>query len=54
MGHLAEECEKAGLISEYLHCPSAPDTYDGIIVPDLRLAVIDTTDLHYTIPITSV
>lgn len=53
MGTLAEECEKAGLISEYIHCPSAPDTYDGIIVPDLRLAVIDATDLHYTMPIIS-
>ncbi|NLT13067.1 MAG: hypothetical protein GXY05_01845 [Clostridiales bacterium] len=53
MAPLAEECEKTGLRLEYLHCPSAPDTYDGIIVPDLRLAVIDGTDLHYTMLITS-
>lgn len=53
MGPLAAECEKAGLKAEYLHCPSAPDTYDGIVIPALKLAVIDGTDLHYTKLITS-
>jgi hypothetical protein len=53
MRTIADECEKTGSIPEYLHCPSAPDTYDGIIVPELRLAVVDGTDLHYTKLITS-
>lgn len=53
MCNIAAECEKAGFQTEYLHCPSAPDTFDGIIVPELRLAVIDGTDLHYTKLITS-
>lgn len=53
MSPLAGKCKKAGLSAEYLHCPSAPETYDGIIVPDLKLAVIDGTDLHYTRLITS-
>lgn len=44
---LAAECESTGFALEYLHCPSAPETYDGVIVPDLKLAVIDGTDLHY-------
>jgi hypothetical protein len=54
MSPIAAECQKAGLRAEYLHCPSAPDTYDGIILPELKLAVIDGTDLHYTKLITSV
>ena len=29
MSHLAAACEKTGRPAEYLHCPSAPDTYDG-------------------------
>lgn len=41
-------CEKSDYILEYLHCPSAPDLYDGIIVPALNLAIVDGTDLHDT------
>lgn len=48
MHALASACEATGFPLEYLHCPSAPDTYDGLIIPALRLAVIDGTDLHYT------
>jgi hypothetical protein len=47
MSLIAEECKNSGLKTEYLHCPSSPDALDGIIVPDLKLAVIDGTDLHY-------
>lgn len=47
MSLIADECQKAGLLLEYLHCPSSPDTYDGIIIPELKLMVIDKTDLHY-------
>lgn len=50
MPSIAAECEKSGFAPEYLHCPSAPETYDGIIVPELNLAVIDGTDLHYAKP----
>lgn len=50
---MAAECEKTGCQLEYLHCPTAPDTYDGIIIPEKKLAVIDGTDLHYTKLITS-
>ena len=46
--YIAGECENAGVPLEYLHCPSAPETYDGIIVPARRLAVVDGADLHYT------
>ena len=53
MAALAGTGEKTGLPLEYLHCPSAPDTLDGFIIPELRLAVIDGTDLHYTKHITS-
>jgi hypothetical protein len=53
MPMLAEACEKAGFQLEYLHCPSAPGSYDGIIVPALGLAVADGTDLHYTKHLTS-
>jgi hypothetical protein len=53
MQTLAEECEKTGFSLEYLHCPTAPGTYDGIIIPGKKLAVIDGTDLHYTKRITS-
>ncbi len=53
MTFLAAECEKTGRRLEYLHCPTAPNTYDGIILPEKKLAVIDGTDLHYKNPITS-
>ncbi len=47
MSLIADECQKTGLKHECIHCPSSPDTYDGLVVPDLKLAVIDSTDLHY-------
>jgi len=47
MSLIAEECRNSGLKTEYLHCPSSPDALDGVIVPDLKLAVIDGTGLHY-------
>ncbi len=53
MKTIAAHCEEAGTLLEYLHCPSAPDTYDGIIVPEYSLAIVDGTDLHYTKLITS-
>lgn len=48
MNIAAALCEKSGLVLEYLHCPSAPDLYDGIIIPALKLAIVDGTDLHDT------
>ncbi|NMA37727.1 MAG: hypothetical protein GX942_05425 [Papillibacter sp.] len=45
---IADECQKAGLIPEYLHCPSCPDACDGLIIPALKLAVLDGTDLHFS------
>lgn len=50
---IAAQCEKTGFVLEYLHCPSAPDSYDAIIIPELKLAIVDGTDLHYTKLITS-
>ncbi len=43
---IADVCAKSGSPPEYLHCPSAPGTYDGILLPGLGLAVLDGTDLH--------
>jgi hypothetical protein len=54
MPFIAGECERADLPAEFLHCPSAPESYDGIVIPQLRLAVVDGTDLHYTALITPV
>ena len=39
-------CDRSGLMSEKLHCPSAPDTLDGVILPQNRIAIIDGTDVH--------
>lgn len=48
MKEIAGACENTGYHIEYLHCPSAPDTYDGIIIPEIKRAIVDSTDLHYT------
>lgn len=53
MSFIADTCQKAGFIPEYLHCPSSPDAYDGLVIPELKLAVLDGTDLHYTRLITA-
>ncbi len=43
---IADVCVQSGFEAEYLHCPSAPETFDGIILPQISLAVLDGTDLH--------
>jgi len=48
MSLIADAFKKAEGMQEYLHCPSAPNSYDGLIYPELKSAVIDGTDLHYT------
>ncbi len=51
MKKLAEIGENRGVTVEYCPCSSDPDSLDGIIFPDLRVAVMDGTSPHTVDPI---
>lgn len=39
-----------GLLAEYIHCSSDPDSLDGVIIPCLSLAIVDGTTPHVIEP----
>ena len=43
---VAKRAEGAGYFVEYIYCSSDPTSLDGIVVPELRLAIIDGTPPH--------
>ena len=47
---IADACGKKGLDAEFIHCPSDPDSLDGILVPRLKFAVVDGTAPHVIEP----
>lgn len=47
---VSAECEKKGLGVEYIHCPFDPNTLDGIVIPDLKFAVVDGSAPHIVEP----
>lgn len=47
---VAAACENKGLELEYIHCPFDPNTLDGVIVPDLKYAIVDGTAPHCVEP----
>lgn len=51
MKKIASKVSDAGLDIDYLHCSSDPDSLDGIVVPNLRIAVIDGTAPHVIDPV---
>lgn len=42
-------CEK-GFDVEYMHCSSDPDSLDGVVFPDLNIAILDGTAPHIVDP----
>ncbi|MBO6126521.1 MAG: hypothetical protein J6P21_00760 [Clostridia bacterium] len=51
MKKLAKEIEKMGLNTEYIYCPSDPDSLDAVIFSDLKLCYVDGTAPHVIDPI---
>ncbi len=51
MKRLGARAENEGMNVEYYHCSSDPSSLDGVIIPDMRCAVIDGTAPHTTDPI---
>ena len=46
MKKIAQHCEKIGFTVEYFLCSSDPESLDGIIIKDLRYAIVDGTSPH--------
>ena len=53
MKKLGNAATEKGLTCEYFHCSSDPDSLDGIIIKEKRVAVIDGTSPHAAEPVLS-
>ncbi len=51
MKKIASGISGAGFDIEYMHCSSDPDSLDGIVIPELKAAIIDGTAPHVTDPV---
>ena len=51
MKKLAKEFEDMNLNTEYIHCPSDPDSLDAVIFSDLKLCYVDGTAPHVIDPV---
>ncbi len=51
MREIGRAMEAAGTPVEYLWCSGDPDSLDGVVLPDLRCAVVDGTSPHGTAPL---
>lgn len=51
MREIGRSMEKAGTPVEYLWCSGDPDSLDGVVLPELRCAVVDGTSPHGTAPL---
>jgi hypothetical protein len=51
MERIADRIAGGGYMIEYLHCSSDPESLDGIVIPALRVALIDGTAPHIVDPI---
>lgn len=51
MRRVGEAAEKAGLIVEYFHCSSDPDSLDGVALPERGVAMMDGTAPHVYDPV---
>ena len=50
MKTVAERAESLGHAAERIHCSSDPDSLDGVVIPDARLAIADGTAPHVLEP----
>ena len=48
---VGEAMEAVGTAVEYIHCAGAPDSLDGVLLPELRCALADGTAPHGTAPL---
>jgi len=51
MERVANRMAGEGYMIEYLHCSSDPESLDGIVIPALRVALIDGTAPHVVDPV---
>ncbi len=51
MREIGRTMETAGTPVEYLWCSGDPDSLDGVVLPELRCAVVDGTSPHGTAPL---
>ena len=51
MREIGRSMEEAGTPVEYLWCSGDPDSLDGVVLPELRCAVVDGTAPHGTAPL---
>lgn len=49
MGEVARTMEAAGTPVERLWCSGDPDSLDGVVLPELRCAVVDGTSPHVSV-----
>ncbi len=50
MREIGRSMEEAGTPVEYLWCSGDPDSLDGVVLPELRCAVVDGTSPHVVEP----
>jgi hypothetical protein len=46
MREIGQTMEQAGTTVEYLWCSGDPDSLDGVVLPELKCAVVDGTSPH--------
>lgn len=51
MRRVGERMEQAGLETEYILCSGDPDSLDGLVLPQLGVAIVDGTAPHGTAPL---
>lgn len=47
---IGNEWQDAGYSIEWIHCSSDPDSYDAIILPELKVGIVDGTNPHVIEP----
>ena len=50
MKRIGKVMEEKDYRIEYLHCSSDPDSLDGIVLPDIKVAIVDGTSPHVVDP----
>lgn len=51
MKTVAKKAEEKGYSTEYIYCASDPKSLDGVIIPELKLAIADGTSPHVIEPV---
>lgn len=46
MNNIGERMSEKGFSIEYHHCPSDPESIDGIVIEELRIGIVDGTPPH--------